>query len=172
MIEKKIFNNIKHWFNFEKKDVIFILIIATLCCFFDLLTKFVVFNLMQEKYIISIFNIVKAKNYGVSFGLFNDGTKTIKILILIFDIIVILYLLTLAKTKQEYKNIKLFLCSLSLIIGGAFGNMIDRIINGFVRDFLDFHIKNYHWPAFNLADSFICIGVFFLIICELFLRKK
>lgn len=171
-MKNQLLNNIKHWFAIEKRDVIFILITAIFCCFIDLITKFIAFNFIQEKYMFPIFNIVKATNYGISFGLFSNSKKIIKIFILIFDIAVVLYLFTLVKTKQEYRNKKLFLLSISLIVGGAFGNMFDRIINGFVRDFLDFHIKNYHWPAFNLADSFVCIGVFCWIICEIFFKKN
>jgi signal peptidase II len=60
----------------------------------------------------------------------------------------------------------------SLIIGGAFGNVIDRLHNGGVTDFIDFHIAGYHWPAFNLADSVIFIGVAILLCHEVFLKKK
>ena len=59
-----------------------------------------------------------------------------------------------------------------MIIGGAYGNIIDRIINGAVADFLDFHIANYHWPAFNVADCAITIGAILLIIDEFMLSKN
>jgi signal peptidase II len=59
-----------------------------------------------------------------------------------------------------------------LIIGGALGNVIDRIRFGAVLDFLEFHIATYHWPAFNLADSFICVGACILIALEIFKNKK
>ena len=58
------------------------------------------------------------------------------------------------------------------LIGGAFGNLIDRIRNGAVADFLDFHLMTYHWPAFNLADSFVFIGVMILIFEDLIIKKK
>ena len=68
-----------------------------------------------------------------------------------------------------YRNKKPYLAvAISLVIGGAMGNIIDRIYNGAVADFLDFHIKSYHWPAFNLADTFIFIGVFLLLAEEIF----
>ena len=62
--------------------------------------------------------------------------------------------------------------ALACIIGGALGNVADRVRFGAVLDFLDFHYKNMHWPAFNLADSFICIGVFILICLEFMDNKK
>ena len=95
---------------------------------------------MQQNivYIAPILNFVKATNYGISFGMFNDRTLTMKVFIIIFDIVAIIYLLTLVKTKNTYKKPKLFIVSLSLVIGGALGNMIDRIICRYVRDFLDF----------------------------------
>jgi signal peptidase II len=60
----------------------------------------------------------------------------------------------------------------ALIIGGAIGNMVDRLRFGAVIDFLDFHAKDYHWPAFNIADSCVCIGVFLLIIWGLFFEHS
>ena len=71
------------------------------------------------------------------------------------------------KEKNELK-----IAALALIIGGALGNVIDRVRFGAVLDFLDFHYQNWHWPAFNLADSFICVGVFILIVIEIFENKK
>ena len=67
---------------------------------------------------------------------------------------------------------KLKITALACIIGGALGNVADRVRFGAVLDFLDFHYKNMHWPAFNLADSFICIGVFILICLEFMDNKK
>ena len=63
-----------------------------------------------------------------------------------------------------YKNNKVAISFLALIFGGAVGNLIDRLRYGAVVDFLDFYFKEYHWPMFNVADSFICIGVFALIL--------
>lgn len=62
---------------------------------------------------------------------------------------------------------KLFCFALALILGGALGNVIDRLVYGHVVDFLDFHLRGYHWPAFNVADCGICIGAVLLIIDEL-----
>jgi len=84
--------------------------------------------------------------------------KLITVLSAVALVIVIYYFLKIhAKCVWE-------LVSLSFIIGGAVGNIIDRIVQGYVVDFLDVYIKNLHWPTFNVADSFISIGVIILII--------
>jgi signal peptidase II len=64
------------------------------------------------------------------------------------------YIIFIIKLTEEFWEI----FGLSLILGGAIGNGLDRVINNYVIDFLDFYIKNYHWPAFNFADSFITVG--------------
>ena len=171
---KKKISYILQRLKLNKKEIIFVSLISIFCCALDLITKKLIFDNIKQNivYITPIFNFVKATNYGISFGMFNDRTLAMKVFIIIFDIFVIIYLLTLVKTKNTYKKPKLFITSLSLVVGGAFGNMIDRIICGYVRDFLDFHISNLHWPAFNIADSCICIGVALWIICEIFLKKN
>ena len=74
---------------------------------------------------------------------------------------VIVYLL------QRHGNQKLFCTALALIMGGALGNVIDRLVHGRVIDFLDFHVGGWHWPAFNLADSAIVVGAALLVLDEL-----
>ncbi len=68
---------------------------------------------------------------------------------------------------KRHHGQKMFCLSLSLILGGALGNVIDRVIYGHVIDFLDFHVGGRHWPAFNMADSAICVGAVLLVIDEL-----
>jgi signal peptidase II len=81
-------------------------------------------------------------------------------------IIIIILLIVIIKTNNKYQKL-----SFALIASGAGGNMIDRIINGAVADFLDFHVKGFHWPAFNIADIAIFIGAF-LLVFENFLSKN
>jgi signal peptidase II len=145
------------------------LAIAILAIFLDLLSKKLIFELVQikgqniltnnfELEIASFFNLVQVRNYGISFGMFSNlaGSKIIFSLIQIAIIIVLLILLY--KNNSQYLMI-----AFSLIIGGALGNLIDRLIYGAVADFLDFHLFNYHWPAFNLADSLVFVGVVMLL---------
>ena len=133
----------------------------------DQCTKYFIvksFALHQSLDIIKHFvAIVYARNKGIAFGLLSgqaSGTRTILLIITsLLAIAFIFYLLSSLKGKQTYANI-----TLSLILGGAIGNLIDRIRWGEVVDFIDLHWYHYHWPAFNCADSAISIGLVLLLI--------
>ena len=109
-------------------------------------------------------------NYGAAFSFLSNANTTWQVIVLsaIALIVAIVILIWLARLP---KNKNLTACALSLILGGALGNVYDRMIHGYVVDFLDFHINNYHWPAFNIADSAICIGAVILILIS-FKSKK
>lgn len=116
--------------------------------------------------ITSFFNLVQVWNTGVSFGMFNDLANG-KIIIICLNLLISLILLIwLFRNNHPYLT-----WALALIIGGAMGNLVDRIMNEAVADFLDFHILGYHWPAFNLADSFVFIGVGMLLLENLFIKN-
>jgi len=146
--------------------------LATIITFLDLLSKELVFAYLADKpyqgvYIFPFFNLVTLWNSGVSFGMFKDlaaGQYIFTALALAIAIFLIFWLANEQNPKLSF--------ALSLVIGGAFGNIIDRIINGAVADFLDFHIFGYHWPAFNLADSSVTIGALILIYFEFKKPKK
>jgi signal peptidase II len=111
----------------------------------------------------NFFLIRYVENKGAVWGIFSQSTsvvipKIITILSMLALIVVIYFFL-----KLESQCV-LELTSLSFVIGGALGNIIDRLYQGYVVDFLDVFIKDYHWPTFNIADSFITIGVILLII--------
>ena len=92
------------------------------------------------------------ENRGISFGIFSKYELSFYLGILSFLIsIYIGYLIKITQNKYE-------VISLSLILGGAIGNGIDRVKNNYVIDFFDFHIDIHHWPAFNFADAFITVG--------------
>ena len=116
----------------------------------------------------SFFNWVKVWNTGVSFSMFNGHGQTGAVILTVFALCVAVFLFYWMLKETN----KLKITALAFIIGGALGNVIDRIRFGAVLDFLDFHYKNIHWPAFNVADSFICAGVFILICMEFFDNKK
>ncbi len=145
--------------------------VIVLTVLFDQVSKFFVYENMadgEQLFFGNLFNLVKVWNTGVSFSLFNGYGQTGAIILTVFAVVVAAFLFywMLKETNQ------LKIMALAFIIGGALGNVIDRIRFGAVLDFLDFHYKNMHWPAFNMADSFICIGVFILICIEFFDNKK
>ena len=108
----------------------------------------------------SFFNLVEAWNTGVSFSMFNNGGMLGIIILSAFALGVVIFLLFWLKKETD----KIVQVSLGLVIGGALGNVIDRIRFGAVYDFLDFYYNDYHWPAFNMADSFICVGAFVIVL--------
>ena len=115
-----------------------------------------------------IFNLTLVHNKGAAFGMFSSiENETLRLGVLwgatAVAITVVWYLY-----KKEMKGSKLHEWALAGILAGAIGNVIDRIRLGYVIDFLDFYYQSYHWPAFNIADSLICVGVVVLI---LFPRK-
>ena len=131
----------------------------------DQLTKVLIiqnFNLGDEKAIIpNFFNLVRVHNTGIAFGKFNDTTYSN----IIFSIIATIALVTIVILWKKNKfpgTINNY--AIILLIPGILGNLIDRIWHGYVVDFLDFYIKNYHWPSFNIADSCICISAGLLFI--------
>jgi len=103
----------------------------------------------------SFFNLTLTYNRGISFGLFNGGAR---LNALVFSLaaaaIIAVLVYWLSRASSPFLAI-----AIGLIIGGAVGNVIDRLRLGAVVDFLDFHYDALHWPAFNLADSAICVGV-------------
>ena len=125
--------------------------------------KFLDFEIFSSKFL----NIHLIWNEGIAFGLlsFNQSTfyniLTIIILIIIF---VILLMITKSVGLSKY--------ALLMILGGALGNIFDRIFYKAVPDFIDLHYGNFHWFIFNIADIFITVGVFFLILLEIFYNNK
>ena len=128
---------------------------------------FMVEKVMQPPRVIPVtpfFNLVLGWNRGVSFGLFNNASPLNDWLLPAVALVIIAVLLVwMGKSKGLMVT-----ASLGLVIGGALGNLIDRLRHGAVTDFLDFYLGSYHWPAFNLADSAITVGAVVLIADSLF----
>lgn len=146
--------------------------IALAAVLLDQLSKYFMLNeVLGEQIVIEItpfFNWVRAWNTGVSFSMFNDyGSMGTIILSAVAGAIVIALIVWLKNEKNRLAQ-----AALGMIIGGAVGNVIDRVRLGAVFDFLDFHIAGTHWPAFNLADSFICVGAVILIVQSIFTKKE
>lgn len=164
---------------FERKKLFFFgVLIAFIVAILDLSSKKLVVAILQDISfknnidfpqieIFSFFNIVYVLNKGVSFGMFSNLENSYVIFSFVQSSIILILFFWLFFNQKKYTSI-----ALGLVIGGAFGNVIDRIQNGGVTDFLDFYIDSYHWPAFNIADSFVFIGVFLLVFEDIFLKNK
>ena len=121
-----------------------------------------------QENITSFFNIVLIHNRGMSFGLFNgSGGLNALLFSLVAAAIVTVLIYWLSRVGSP-----LLATAIGLIIGGAIGNVVDRVRLGAVVDFLDFHVGRWHWPAFNVADSAICVGVAVMLLDGLLLRRE
>ena len=139
------------------------IIIFTIIFFFiDLISKLIVGNFMnvQDSIIVisKFFNITYVRNTGAAWSILANSTWLV---ILISVVIISMIVIYIYKNKPKYKIEKI---GYSMVLGGALGNFMDRIIYGYVIDFLDFNILGYNYPIFNLADSFIFVGVLLIII--------
>jgi signal peptidase II len=111
-------------------------------------------------------DLVLTCNPGVSFGLFNRAGVNSLIFSLAALAIVLVLVVWLGRVRATF-----LAAAIGLIIGGAIGNVVDRLRFGAVIDFLDFHLASWHWPAFNLADSAICLGVAAMLLDGMLARR-
>jgi len=145
----------------------FLIIISILIDFFS---KIYISNLLDNNETIIFTNYIileKFYNKGIAFSIFNSDSALINYIILFIIILVIAFIIRLFLTQfNKLKQNEII--AYSLIIGGAVGNMIDRIMHGYVLDFIFIHYNNFYFPAiFNLADVSISLGVFFLLLAYL-----
>lgn len=117
-----------------------------------------------------LFNLVHVRNRGMAFGFMNRSDIDLAFYFLLAASLGAVVLLLIWFFRLKEGDIRLQL-GLSLILGGALGNLIDRLRFGEVIDFLDFYLGAYHWPAFNLADSAITVGTFLVALSLIFQRK-
>lgn len=132
----------------------------------DQLTKLAAYEYLKLNSIIinDFFSLTLAQNHGAAFSFLADQDGWQRYFLSgISAIVSIIISVWMFKTPLKYKA---KLLSLTLILSGAIGNMTDRITNGFVIDFLDFHYSTWHFPIFNIADILISIGAIFLIIVD------
>ena len=146
--------------------------IAAIVIALDQLTKITItrlFTFGESLPVTSFFNLVLAYNKGAAFSFLAEQAGWQRYFFTGISIAATLFILYLLR---RHAGRRLFCWALALILGGAIGNLIDRIIYGHVIDFLDFHVLNWHWPAFNVADSAICIGAILFVVDELRRVKK
>ena len=115
----------------------------------------------------SFFNLVPVHNKGITFGLFQSEGAGMWLIVGLALAIAAGLGVWLHRTRDRWPA-----CALGLVIGGALGNVIDRLRLGWVIDFLDFHGGGYHWPAFNLADSAISVGVVMLVVHSFLMKPR
>ncbi len=139
-----------------QKTAIFLFLILI-----DLISKYIIFNYIDLYQFIQITNfldITHIHNFGVSFGLFSGVIpSSVLIMIGLFVSLFVTYLFINSKDILERWGLFIIIC-------GAIANIIDRSVNGYVIDFIYFHINQFYWPAFNFADIYISIGIIMIIV--------
>ncbi|GKS74392.1 signal peptidase II [Acidovorax sp. SUPP950] len=148
------------------------LVWALLILIADQFTKTLIlgyYRLGDATYITGFFNIVRAHNTGAAFSFLADAGGWQR---WVFTGIGVAATLFIVWQLRAHPGQKLFCFALSSILGGAVGNVVDRMMHGYVVDFLDFHARGWHFPAFNLADSAITVGAACLILDELLRVKR
>ena len=162
MLQDKI--NIK---KFDIYSFVLILLIFGL----DRVSKVYVIELIQSKgsaiFLYDFLNLTLNWNTGIAFGILSSNANILYHSISALILLIIIYLIYLMVTSDNFSKL-----ILAFIVGGAVGNLFDRLTYFAVPDFIDFHINNYHWFTFNAADIFITIGIFLMIIKEFFISKK
>lgn len=139
----------------------------------DQVTKLWIINsldLYQDINVLPIFDITHVRNYGAAFSFLSDAGGWQRYFFTVIAVVVsilLTYWMYQTPTKQ-----KLLLTAYGLILGGAIGNVMDRINYGYVVDFIHFYYENWHFPAFNVADIAISIGAFLLILDAFFEHKN
>jgi signal peptidase II len=141
----------------------FIILISSIVIALDFITKKIILArvmLHESINVLPFLNIVHVENKGAAFGSFTGLGNNVFIIISIIAIIFILVYLSKVHQKLEF-------ISLSLVLGGAIGNLLDRIQFGKVIDFIDFFVGKWHWPSFNVADSALTVGIILFLISNL-----
>ena len=152
-----------------KENYLFIILISILFLI-DRIVKIQAINILENTnflFINEYLNLSLVFNTGVGFGLFSLNAGIYYNILTIFILIIILVLIFFMFKSKTHE--KFFF---SFIIGGAIGNLYDRIIFKAVPDFIDFHIKEFHWFTFNIADIFISLGIIFMIVNELTFKRQ
>ena len=139
---------------------------------FDRISKIYVINLDKkffgsEIYSSKFLNIELYWNTGIAFGLFSFSENYLYNLLTFVIVIVIMIVIFMIAISKDFKKYPLL-----MILGGALGNLVDRIFFKAVPDFIDFHIQNFHWFIFNVADIFISLGIIFMILFEIIANNK
>lgn len=135
------------------------LVVSAIVIALDLYTKHLIqgaFQFGDHITITSFFDLVRYHNEGAAFSFLAEAGGWQK---MFFSVVSMVAIIVISYLLHKHRQEKIFCLGLALILGGAVGNLYDRLTLGYVVDFLFFHIHDLYWPAFNVADSAICIGV-------------
>jgi signal peptidase II len=148
------------------------LVVAALVLLFDQLSKFWALEALQQPprmiEVTSFFNLVLVWNWGISFGILNrESSLAPWLFVALAGAVSIALILWLRRVSRSFLAL-----AVGLVLGGALGNLIDRLRFRAVVDFLDFHAGSYHWPTFNIADSAITVGILCLAVHSLLIPRK
>ena len=148
------------------------LLAALLIVVADQFTKALIlanYRYADQTVVTSFFNIVRAHNTGAAFSFLADAAGWQRWVFTGVGVAAAVFITWMLRTHAGQR---LFSLAMTLILGGAIGNVIDRMMHGYVVDFLDFHLSGRHFPAFNLADSAITLGAILLVLDELRRMRK
>ena len=148
------------------------LALAVIIIIADQFTKTLIlgyYKLGDSTYVTSFFNMVRVHNTGAAFSFLANAGGWQRWFFTGIGAVATIFIIWMLRSHHAQK---LFSFALACILGGAIGNVVDRLLHGYVVDFLDFHVGGWHWPAFNIADSAIFIGAACLILDEILRVKK
>ena len=155
------------------KEYLFVAVSSGSVLLIDFLSKNKIISIFKDGIVEKIFvneylDFILVFNTGISYGLFSGGGDFQKWFLISLSILIIIFLLSLIRNESTILS-KL---SISFIIGGALGNVLDRFTYGAVVDFISLHAKGFSWYIFNIADMFIVLGVILFILSQFILSKK
>jgi signal peptidase II len=155
------------------KEYLIVIISSSSVFLIDLLSKNKIISIFKDGVVEKIYvneylDFILVFNTGISYGLFSGGGDFQKWILISLSILIIIFLLSFIRNESSILS-KL---SISFIIGGALGNVLDRFIYGAVVDFISLHAKGFSWYIFNIADMFIVVGVILFILSQFILSKK
>ena len=155
------------------KEYLFVAVLSGSVLLIDFLSKNKIISIFKDGIVEKIYvneylDFILVFNTGISYGLFSGGGDFQKWILISLSILIIIFLLSLIRNESTILS-KL---SISFIIGGALGNVLDRLTYGAVVDFISLHAKGFSWYIFNIADMFIVLGVILFILSQFILSKK
>ena len=155
------------------KEYLFVAVSAVSVLLIDFLSKNKIISIFKDGIVEKIYvneylDFILVFNTGISYGLFSGGGDFQKWILISLSILIIIFLLSFIRNESSILS-KL---SISFIIGGALGNVLDRFTYGAVVDFISLHAKGFSWYIFNIADMFIVLGVILFILSQFILSKK